>query len=50
MTVELEELLESLGSHDRVEIVVGREVEREIIEGKYHNGLSATTQLLARRS
>lgn len=50
MTVELEELLESLGSHERVEIVIGREVEREIIEGKYHNGLSATTQLLARRS
>jgi hypothetical protein len=33
-----------------VEILIGREVEREIIEGKYHNGLSATTQLLARRT
>jgi SAM-dependent methyltransferase len=50
MTVELEELLEDIGLEHRVEILIGREVEREIIEGKYHNGLSATTQLLARRT
>lgn len=50
MTVELEELLEDLGLQHRMEIVIGREVEREITEGKYHNGLSATTQLLAHRS
>lgn len=31
------------------ELVVAREVEREIHEGRYHDGLSATTQLLARR-
>ena len=50
MTVELEELLEDIGLEHRVEILIGREVEREIIEGTYHNGLSATTQLLARRT
>ncbi|NDC46609.1 MAG: SAM-dependent methyltransferase, partial [Actinobacteria bacterium] len=34
----------------RMTIEIGREVERNIIEGKYHNGMSATTQVLARRA
>lgn len=50
MTVELEELLDALGESNGIEVLIGREIEREIIEGKYHNGLSATTQVLARRS
>jgi hypothetical protein len=32
-----------------LEIVVGRELEREILEGVYHTGLSAVVQVLARR-
>ena len=50
MTVELEELLGDLGATPRMTIEIGREVERNIIEGKYHNGMSATTQVLARRA
>jgi SAM-dependent methyltransferase len=48
MTVELEDLLNDLGSGG-LQIEIGREVERDIVEGRYHNGLSATTQVLARR-
>lgn len=48
MTVELEDLLTDLGAGD-LEILIGREIERHIVEGKYHNGMSATTQVLARR-
>jgi SAM-dependent methyltransferase len=33
-----------------LEIVLGREIEREILEGVYHTGLSAVVQVLARRS
>ena len=50
MTVELEEMLSDLGTEVGFNVLIGREVEREIIEGKYHNGLSATTQVLACRS
>ena len=50
MTVELEDLLVDIGVDGQVQIIIGREVERNIIEGKYHDGMSATTQLLARRS
>ena len=32
-----------------LEIELGREVEREIHEGRYHDGMSATVQLLARK-
>lgn len=49
MTVELEDFLADIGTTPGMEIEIGREVEREIIEGRYHNGLSATTQVLARR-
>lgn len=48
MTVELEDVLGDVGDGD-LDIVVGREVERDIHEGRYHDGTSATTQLLARR-
>ena len=46
LNVTLEELR---GQFAGWELVVAREVEREIHEGQYHNGLSATTQWLARR-
>jgi SAM-dependent methyltransferase len=49
MTVELEDLLHDLGGEPRMTIDIGREVERNIVEGKYHNGMSATTQVLARK-
>lgn len=49
MTVELEDVLADLGAASGLEIVIGREVERDIVEGRYHNGRSATTQVLARR-
>jgi SAM-dependent methyltransferase len=49
MTVELENLLDDIGGDGQVQIVIGREVERNIVEGKHHDGMSATTQLLARR-
>lgn len=48
MTVELEDLLVDFG-HGGFDIVLGQEIERNIVEGKYHNGLSATTQVLARK-
>ena len=50
MTVELEDILHDLGATNGMTIEVGREIEREIVEGKYHNGMSATTQVLARKS
>jgi hypothetical protein len=49
MTVELEDLLHDLGGEPRMTTDIGREVERNIVEGKYHNGMSATTQVLARK-
>ncbi|MEY4401948.1 MAG: hypothetical protein RL072_1813 [Actinomycetota bacterium] len=49
MTVELEDILSDLGATTGMTIEVGREIEREIVEGKYHNGMSATTQVLARK-
>jgi SAM-dependent methyltransferase len=49
MTLELEEVLTGSGVSEELEIVIGREVERNIVEGRYHNGMSATTQVLARR-
>ena len=49
MTVELEDILGDLGATTGMTIEVGREIEREIVEGKYHNGMSATTQVLARK-
>ncbi|MFM8957143.1 MAG: SAM-dependent methyltransferase, partial [Actinomycetota bacterium] len=49
MTVELEHLLADLGEATGMSVVIGREVERHIVEGKYHNGMSATTQLVARK-
>lgn len=50
MTVELEDILEDLGTTSGMQIIIGREIERDIYEGKYHNGRSATTQVLARKS
>jgi hypothetical protein len=35
---------------DGLEIVIGRELEREVLEGVYHTGRSAVVQVLARRS
>lgn len=49
MTVELEDVLGDLGSASGMEIAIGREIERDIVEGRYHNGRSATTQVLARK-
>ena len=49
MTVELEDVLADLGAASGLEIVIGREVERDIVEGRYHNGRSATTQVLAKK-
>ncbi len=48
MTVELEDVLNDLGGGG-IDMVIGREVERNIVEGKYHNGQSATTQVFARK-
>jgi len=48
MTVDLEDVLADIGD-GQMDVLIGREVEREIVEGKYHEGISATTQLLARR-
>jgi len=39
-------LREELGA---LELVIGREVERDIREGRYHTGRSAVVQILARR-
>jgi SAM-dependent methyltransferase len=47
MTVELEDILGDIGSAHGMSVLIGREVERDIVEGKYHNGMSATTQVLA---
>lgn len=47
MTVELEDILGDIGSAHGMSVLIGREVERNIVEGKYHNGMSATTQVLA---
>ena len=49
MTVELEDVLGDIGAARGMSVVIGREVERHIVEGKYHNGMSATTQVLARK-
>lgn len=49
MTVELEDVLADLGAASGMDIVIGREVERDIVEGRYHSGRSATTQVLARK-
>jgi SAM-dependent methyltransferase len=49
MTVELEDVLSDIGTTSGMSIIVGREVERDIVEGKYHNGRSATTQVLAKK-
>lgn len=48
MTVELEDVLADIGEGG-MDVIIGREVEREIVEGRYHEGISATTQVLARR-
>jgi SAM-dependent methyltransferase len=50
MTVELEDVLGDIGAAHGMVIEIGREIERSIVEGKYHNGMSATTQVLARKS
>lgn len=49
MTVELEDILGDIGSAHGISVLIGREVERSIVEGKYHKGMSATTQVLARK-
>lgn len=49
MTVELEDVLSDIGLSTGMSIVIGREIERDIVEGKYHNGRSATTQVLAKK-
>ena len=46
MTVELAEMKEAF---DGWGMPVARTVERNIVEGKYHNGVSSTTQILAVR-
>lgn len=33
-----------------LEILIGREVEREVVEGRYHTGRAAVVQVLARRA
>lgn len=43
----LEELREDLAGLD---IEIGREVEREVVEGLYHTGRAAVVQVLARRT
>jgi SAM-dependent methyltransferase len=43
---QLGDLRDDLAS---LEIVIGRELEREILEGVYHTGLSAVVQVLARQ-
>jgi hypothetical protein len=44
MTVELSELEDQFAGY---KFLVNQTVERQIIEGKYHNGMSATTQFVA---
>jgi hypothetical protein len=47
------ELLYTLGELradlEGLEILIGREIEREVVEGRYHTGRAAVVQLLARR-
>ena len=43
----LDELREDLAGLD---IEIGREVERDVVEGRYHTGRAAVVQVLARRS
>lgn len=45
LTVEVDELRNEF---DGFEILMARSIERDIHEGLYHNGMSATTQFLAR--
>lgn len=44
MTVELSELEDQFAGY---KFLVNQTVERQIVEGKYHNGMSATTQFVA---
>ena len=44
MTVELSELEDQFAGY---KFLVNQTVERQIFEGKYHNGMSATTQFVA---
>lgn len=46
MTVELAEMLEVF---DGWQMPIAREVERHIVEGKFHNGISSTTQCVVVR-
>lgn len=50
---EMKEFLVSLSDLEReisgLDFVIGREVEREVNEGEYHQGLSATVQLVAQK-
>ena len=43
MTVELSELEDQFAGY---KFLVNQTVERQIVEGKYHNGMSATTQFV----
>ena len=43
----LDELREDLAG---LELEIGREVERDVVEGRYHTGRAAVVQVLARRS
>lgn len=44
--LDLERLREELGG---LEWLLAREIEREVVEGRYHTGLASTVQLVARR-
>ena len=46
MTVELSELQKDFTGWS---FEIARQVEREIVEGKFHNGMSATTQVVVRK-
>ena len=43
--------LEALKRHlNGLEFIIGHEIEREVLEGKYHQGASAVVQVVARKS
>ena len=47
LTMDVEELKKEL---DGLEFLIAQEIKREIIEGKYHTGIGAVVQLVARKN
>ena len=43
-------LYELKKAFENFEMIVAQDVEREILEGNFHNGISSVTQFIARKS